>query len=318
MSDQSNTTPRLRLSGRYDLLEQLGEGGMGVVHKAWDANLKTEVVIKIPRPSGPATAQFTERFAREVQALVRLRHPHVVGVLDVGEHQGSPFAVLQYLSGGSLKDRGARDFGGRRVPAPPASLRGWLSEIAAALDFVHSQGFIHRDVKPDNILFDAHGNVYLSDFGIAKVLASLAASEQSAANLTNPGGLIGTLAYMAPEQMGSQGYDGRVDQYALAVTAYELLAGKGPFADLTFSQVLARKIDGELQPLHAANPALPKAVSAAVHRGMSGEPDERFPNCAAFARAVLDAVSQGTEPMSGPRPGPPPLPIGVSPQPCPG
>ncbi len=314
MSDTTNATPRVRLAGRYDLLDRLGEGGMGVVHKAWDCNLKTDVVIKIPRMNVPAAKQFADRFAREVQSLVRLRHPHVVGILDVGEHQGAPFAVLQYLSGGSLKDRGARDFTGRPVPVSPASLRGWLAEIAGALDFVHAQGFVHRDVKPDNILFDAHGNVFLSDFGIAKVWASLA-SDSSGTNLTNPGGLIGTVAYMAPEQMGGQVCDGRADQYALAVTVYEQLAGKGPFADLTFNQVIVRKASNEVQPLYAVNPAIAKAVAAVVQRGMAPEPKDRFPTCAALAKALLGAVTDGTESLPPTGTFHPPGPVSL---PCPG
>src|SRR5205085_552199 len=149
------------------VLAPLGEGGMAHVYRAREVNLAREVVVKVPRRETLEAPNFAARFTREVRALVRLEHPAIVKVLDVGQHEGAPFVVLQYLSGGSLRDR-QRALPGARLPV--ASLRTWLEGMALALDFIHSQGVIHRDVKPDNVLFDALGHPFLSDFGIVKAL----------------------------------------------------------------------------------------------------------------------------------------------------
>ena len=143
--------------GRYRIDAQLGEGGMGTVFRAWDKNLGTEVVVKVPHASMLQDAEFAARFAREISSLVKLSHPHIVKISDVGEQDGLPFAVMQFLPGGSLEDRQKIGPNGEVRALSPDSLKTWLPSIAEALDFVHSQGYIHRDIKPANILFDAHG-----------------------------------------------------------------------------------------------------------------------------------------------------------------
>ena len=152
--------------GRYQVTAKLGEGGMGHVYRARDRNLETDVVVKVPRRAmlleDPG---FAQRFGREVRSLVTLSHPRIVKILDVGEYSDLPFAVMQYLSGGSLEQRRPLDSEGQPRPIRTDQLRGWLEEVAAALDFIHRKGYVHRDVKPANILFDADRNVYLSDFG---------------------------------------------------------------------------------------------------------------------------------------------------------
>src|SRR5262249_25273565 len=146
--------------GRYRIVARIGDGSMGHVYRALDRRLECEVVLKFPVATDPALdgADFVERFGREVRSLVRLSHPHIVKVIDAGELDGRPFVVMQYLAGGSLKDRLLS--GPARVPhpMPPQSLLDWLPEVAQALDFIHAQNYIHRDVKPANILFDGHGN----------------------------------------------------------------------------------------------------------------------------------------------------------------
>jgi len=169
---------------------------------------------------------------------------------------------------------------------PPASLFDWLADVAATLDFIHGQGYVHRDVKPDNILFDLHGNAYLSDFGIAKVLSHPDAGSRSAP-LTATGALVGTPRYMAPELVEERPYDGRVDQYALAVTAHEVLSGRVPFDHPHRAAILAAQTAEELPPLHEVVPALPTAVSAAVHKSLAKDPAQRYPDCRSFADAVL-------------------------------
>jgi parallel beta-helix repeat protein len=272
------------MGARYQVKARLPGGGMAEVYRAWDRRLGIEVVIKVPNRSLFRDATFAARFSQEVCSLVRLAHPHVVRVLDVGEHEGLPFAVLPYLGGGSLYDRLMGPDGARRL-VPVGRLGDWLEHIAEALDFIHEQGYVHRDVKPANILFDSHGNVFLSDLGVAKAVAGTDRS-----NLTQRGTVPGTLQYIPPEVFRGKPADGRVDQYALAVTVYEVLAGRWPF-DGTNPAALVVQQTRQLPPaLGELVPGLPEAVSQAVARALAKEPDQRFPDCRSFARAVLGAV----------------------------
>ena len=309
--------------GRYKVTDLLGEGGMAFVYRARDRSLDTDVVIKVPRSAMLGDAAFAGRFTREVRSLVRLVHPHIVRVHDVGEHEGSPFAVMQYLSGGSLRDRQSEvGSDGKPLPTPPDDLGTWLEDIAAALDFIHQQGYVHRDVKPDNILFDAHGNAYLSDFGVAKVLADT----RPAANrtvLTGGGFIFGTPHYMAPEILLGHDYDGRVDQYALAVMTYELLSGRYPFDGATPAAILLQQTSRSPQLLDGLLPSFPKPAALVVQQGLSIDPEKRHANCAAFARAVLQALGE-TSILASPPPTSTststavPLPEGMTTVTCPG
>jgi serine/threonine-protein kinase len=288
------------LSGRYKVLSQLGEGGMGFVYRARDGNLDCEVVVKVPRRSLLEDPEFAARFTREVRSLVRLVHPHIVKVQDVGQHDGLPFAVMQYLPGGSLRDRQPRGSDGTPRPLPPESLREWLPGVAGALDFIHQQRYIHRDVKPDNILFDAHGFPFLSDFGVAKVVADNSERRQKTV-LTGAGMVLGTPQYMAPELLLGQGYDGRVDQYALAVMLYELLSGRYPFDGSTSTAIFVKQTTEEPPPLQLLVPSMPPQLAAAIHKALAKEPSARFADCTSFAQAVIEACAV---PTSSARSGP--------------
>jgi serine/threonine-protein kinase len=274
--------------GRYRITSRLVGGGMAEVYRAWDKNLQTDVIIKVPLEELLRNSTFAARFSREVRSLVRFAHPHIVKVVDVGEHQGVPFAVMQYLAGGSLRNRQIGP-GGQVQPLAPAHLTGWLGGIAEALDFIHSQHYIHRDVKPGNILFDSHGNAYLSDFGVIKAIAG-EGSEELSANLTQRGMVLGTLQYMAPEIFRGQKYDGRADQYALGVTIYEVLSGRWPFSGKSPAEVMQQRMKHTPTALHNLLSALPPAISQAVAKALAKEPAERFADCKSLARAVLDAL----------------------------
>lgn len=279
--------------GRYQVTARLGAGGMGVVYKAQDNHLKTEVVIKVPRPELLTDEDTIRRFTTEIRALTRLAHPHVVRVFDVGEHREMPFAVLQYLADGSLEDR-LEEMGRDRIkPWEPAQLAGWLEEVAKALDFIHKRGYVHRDVKPGNILFD-HGNVYLSDFGIIKALAANAALQSTPSANTDEGLAMGTPKYMAPELCQGQPLDGRVDQYALGILVYELLAGQIPFDVPSAGALLIAHSQQPPPRLDTKVRGLPKALVNAVDRCLAKDPRRRFESCTAFAQAVLGAVRGGS------------------------
>ena len=194
------------IEGRYRVESKLGAGGMATVFLAVDVKVDRRVVIKVPDPRLLVDPAFRERFEREKRSLIQLSHPHIVKVIDAGEHEDAPFVVLEYLAGGSLADRidaaGGKLTVGEVVP--------WLADVAKTLDFIHGLDVVHRDVKPANILFDDHGNVFLADFGIAKALASADTA------MTTTGMMPGTPDYMAPESGLTPNVDGRADQYALA------------------------------------------------------------------------------------------------------
>ena len=176
MARKSNDWTGMTLSdGRYAITAKLGEGGMGLVYRARDTRLGMDVVIKVPRQAMLDDPEFSGRFAREIRSLVKLSHPCIVKVTDVGQQDGLPFAIMQYLSGGSLEDR-LVDPSGRAVAVDPKTVPGWLQGVASALDYVHSQGYVHRDVKPGNILFDSQGHSFLGDFGVIKALAATEAT----------------------------------------------------------------------------------------------------------------------------------------------
>lgn len=273
-------------SGRYRVDALLGEGGMGAVYRAWDKNLGTEVVVKVPHAAMLQDAEFAARFAREISSLVKLSHPHIVKVSDVGEQDGLPFAVMQFLPGGSLEDRQKTGPNREARSLPSDSLKAWLPSIAEALDFVHSQGYIHRDVKPANILFDAHGNAYLSDFGITACAVTQRQTNHSK-TVVEPPIVIGTPEYMSKELIGDHNYDGRADQYALAITVFEILAGCRPFEDETVMRVLVRHWTEEPPDLASLVP-VPATVAEDVRKALSKLPERRFRSCESFAQAVIN------------------------------
>jgi serine/threonine protein kinase len=278
----------LTLDGRYAVTAKLGEGGMGLVYRAKDARLNCDVVVKVPRAAMLEYAGFRRRFKDEVGALVKLAHPHVVKVTDFGQHDGVPFAVMQFLQAGSLEDRRPKDADGHPKAVAPRSLEGWLLPVAEALDFIHKQGYVHRDVKPANILFDAYKNAYISDFGVAKAVAG---NKSEGTGITGAGLVLGTPTYMAPELATGEPFDGRIDQYALAITVYELLAGRPPFDGPPMTVLIKHKT--EIAPaLATARPGTSAGISAAIAKALSKDPAQRYPTCAAFAKVVLAAVAQ--------------------------
>jgi eukaryotic-like serine/threonine-protein kinase len=290
---------------RYKILGRIGHGSMGHIFCAFDRNLQTDVVLKFPVANELAAGDndFHERFAREIRSLVTLSHPHIVKVIDVGEFQGLPFVVMQYLAGGSLKDRMASGPAGEIEPMPLPSLRDWLLEIAKALDFIHSQHYIHRDVKPANILFDRHGNPFLGDFGIIKALTSESADWKGNA-VTAPGFLVGTPNYVAPEVVMGRPFDGRVDQYSLAMSIYEVLTGHNCMEGPTPSATVVNQTMVVPPPLSEILPGVSSRMSEAILRGLSKNPGERFETCTVMAEEIISAVPSSQPSSAGASCGP--------------
>ncbi len=263
--------------GRYHLLEPLGEGGMATVYKAFDTRLERPVAVKVIRTDFGTDPQFLQRFEREARALARLSHPHIVHVLDAGEQDGAPYLVMEYLAGGTLKALTGR-------PHPAAEAARLLAPIARALDYAHTQGIVHRDIKPANILLTPEGLPMLSDFGIAKVLASPAATE-----LTATGFGVGTPDYMAPEQWAGHATP-QSDVYALGVVLYELVTGRRPYLADTPLAVLLKHVNDPLPAPRQFAPGLAAEVEPVLYKALAKQPTDRYATMGAFA-AALEALS---------------------------
>ncbi|MCR9200014.1 MAG: serine/threonine protein kinase [Planctomycetaceae bacterium] len=285
--------------GRYKLQRLAGEGSMAHVYMAWDDRLSTDVVVKIPKPDRIQDAAFRLRFTQERQLLVKLSHPHIVRVLDMGEHEDLPFLVMQYLSGGDLLDQLQKiQQLGKRVAV--TSVRQWLREIARALDFVADQGMVHRDVKPSNILFDNHGNAFLSDFGLARITYGEHVDTDS--EMTGAGFVVGTPNYLAPELIFGQPFDGRADQYALGLVIYHLLTGSPPMQGASSAATMVNQTTKVPPFLNRVRKDVPEAFALAVQKAIHKKPEQRFASSTEFADAVLASLTStgsGTRPAAG-------------------
>ncbi len=270
--------------GRYTVSDRLGVGSMGHVFRAFDTRLATDVVIKVPTDKRLADPEFHERFLQESRLLTQLNHPRIVKILDVGEHEGVPYFVMPYIDGGNLLDR-LRDKDGKSKKLSPDSLNGWLPGIAEALDSMHKRGYLHRDVKPANILFDSHDHAYLADFGLSKLLDD---NDGENSGLTAANAVVGTPNYVAPELvLARKDYDGRVDQYSLAVTVYEALTGKPPFEGGSPTATMVNQTTKHPKALNEVNPEVPEGLASAVRMALSKRPWRRYETCTDFADAVL-------------------------------
>ncbi|MCB0032310.1 MAG: protein kinase [Anaerolineales bacterium] len=259
---------------RYELRQELGRGGMAVVHAAFDPAMKREVAIKILPRQLTVEKAFMTRFRREAEAVAALEHAAIVPIYDFGEHEGQPFLVMRYMRGGSLADR-LRD-----GPLPLAETERILQRLAPALDTVHAKGIIHRDLKPANILFDDQGDAYLADFGIVKF------ETNSSTTLTNSGGALGTPAYMSPEQArGVSELDGRSDLYSLGVILYEMLAGLRPYQSDTPLGLAYMHVHEPIPDILKSNPALPRWLGQLVTTALAKEPGDRFQTAAELVTA---------------------------------
>ncbi|HET6164684.1 MAG TPA: bifunctional serine/threonine-protein kinase/formylglycine-generating enzyme family protein [Planctomycetota bacterium] len=275
------------VDGRYRVERLLGHGGMGTVWLAIDVRVDgRRVVVKVPRASFLEQEGFLERFEREIQSLTRLDHPRIVKVLDVAHLKEVPVVVLQYLAGGSLAERTER-------PITADLVIPWITPIAEGLDFIHSQGVIHRDVKPGNILFDGYGNAFLADFGIAKALGG----EET--GLTSTGASPGSPSYMAPEAGSPDALGPNYDQYSLACVVYKALSGRLPHEGRTALEVILKRTVDPPVPLRQAAPQVSAPVEAVVMRALARRPGDRFPSCRAFAAAFGGAVT-GVAPVNPP------------------
>ncbi len=272
--------------GRYRLIAELGVGGMGVTYRAWDTKAGLPVVVKMPRREVRSDSEAMQRFAREIDAMLAVPHEDIVPITDHGDDDGCPFVVMRFLPGGSLADYRRRDEAGNAIRNPPGMLHFWLPGVAAALDHIHAKGMLHRDVKPGNIFLDGFLKPYLGDFGIAKVVDE-SGGLQKEQTLTATKMAVGTPEYMAPELFKPRSKpDGRVDQYALAVTVYEMLSGEKPFKG-DRAHIIVEHAGLPVPPLAGKVPGLPQSLCMAVEKGLAKKSEDRFASCSEFAEAVL-------------------------------
>lgn len=266
--------------GRYVLTRRLGAGGMAEVFEAVDELLRRRVAVKVVRGPLAESGEFTTRFLREARLAAQLRHPNVVPIYDVGVDRGVLFVVMPVLEGGTLSERA-------QAGLDDATSLGWLAALASALDYAHGHGVVHRDVKPQNVLFDDAGALQLSDFGLARSL-------EETTQLTQTGAVLGTPVYMSPEQVSGSVVGPATDQYALGVLTFRLLTGRLPIEQASAPVVLQKTLFERLPPPSAFRPGLPPAVDAAVARALAKRPGERFPSCSAFVEALARALSLST------------------------
>jgi serine/threonine-protein kinase len=279
--DQVRRRLEAEVAGKYQILRELGRGGMSIVYQAIDVHLERQIAIKVLPPSLTTGSDTIERFRQEARTAAKLSHPNIVPIYAIGDRSGAiVWFSMAFIDGPLLSDLIEK-----RAPLPVAEAVGILGPIAGALDYAHHLGIVHRDIKPSNLIrSDRQDNQYmLMDFGIAKALA------QSQA-LTGTGMALGTPLYMSPEQAVAGPISPATDQFSLAVIAYELLTGERPFDSDTAMGIIYRLTNEEPRPIHERNPALDSRTAAVVARALSKRREQRFPSVTSFVEALRATV----------------------------
>ena len=283
--DEEISRLRRATGNRYRVLRRLGGGGMADVYVAEQAQLARTVIIKVLHPHLARDEEVTERFRREAEAAAKLVHPHICPILDYGATDDVVFTVMPYLEGGSLADVIQKN---RTVDAARAA--SVAAQVACALDYAHRRGVVHRDVKPDNVLFDEDGNAVLTDFGIA--------TARFHARLTASGRAMGTPHYMSPEQAMGKLVDGRSDIYAIGILLYEALVGFTPFDGADAFSVSYKQVHESPVPPVDVNARVPAALSEIVMRCLAKVPASRYARGNDLADALI-AFLRGLPEASG-------------------
>jgi predicted Ser/Thr protein kinase len=266
--------------GGYRVIEPIGSGGMASVFKAYDARFDRFVALKILPEHMAEDPTYLARFEQEAKIIAKLEHPNILPVYGYGQDQKITYLAMRYLRGGTLKD--LLIHAGHALPLSDAARL--IAQIADALDYAHSQGIVHRDVKPSNILIDSAGDAYLMDFGIARVL-------EGTAHLTSTGSAIGTPAYMSPEQGMGRGVDHRSDIYSLGVILYEMATGRTPFqADTPYAVIIAHA--EEPLPLPSTfNADVPENIERVLFKALAKNPADRYESAGELATAMTEVAA---------------------------
>src|SRR5947207_1635173 len=295
--------------GAYLIQSKLGEGGMARVYKAYHARLRREVAIKVILSQVADQADFKVRFESEGQLVARLQHPNIEAVYDFGDHGKLTYLVMQYVGGGSLRDKLR---GGHALDPRQATM--YTIQMGKALHHAHLRGIVHRDVKPQNMLVSAsdRNQLLLSDFGIAKLydnrneVTMLGITEGEFRNdpsLTSVDQIVGTADYMSPEQINGKPVDARTDVYALGIVLYQMLAGEVPFHSTTIQGLLFQHVYTAPKPIREVNPYVPEILEQITAKAIAKAPEDRFQSAEAMAQALESANQFVTNQLSASLPG---------------
>ena len=272
------------VADRYELEQLVGSGGMSSVFRAHDRVLERTVALKVLHERLTSNQDVVERFTREAKLVAGLSHTNIVAVIDRGESDGSPYIVFEYIAGDNLKQVIVRD-----GPLPVDRALELAIEVSRGLAFAHQNGFVHRDVKPQNVLLNGKGEAKVTDFGIARPME--ATSQETAT-----GTVLGTCDYIAPEQAQGRHVDAQTDVYSLGIVLFELLTGEVPFTGDNFVAVAMEHINTAPPPVSLKRPDVPRRVEAAVDKALAKDPSQRFATMAAFEReleACLAEIREG-------------------------
>ena len=268
-----------QMLGPYRIINQIGRGGMATVYKAYQPSVDRYVAVKVLPSQLAESREFAARFQQEARIIAKLEHPHILPVFDYGESEGVAYFVMRYMDAGTLKEKMIE---GR--PLPLSDIDRLFTQLAEALSYAHSRGIVHRDLKPANVLIDAQGNVFLTDFGIAKLL------ESASPRLTQTDAIMGTPAYISPEQAQGNPVDQRSDIYSLGIILYEMVTGSVPFTAETPLAVLFKHISDPLPPPSIVKPDIPPAIEKVILKSLAKDPKDRFATAAEFMAAWRRAL----------------------------
>ncbi len=267
--------------GRYQVVGEVGRGAMGVVYQAQDPAIGRVIAIKTINlanlTDGAERSRLRDRLFREAQSAGMLSHPNIVTIYDIAEENGMAYIFMEFVNGPPLERLLLEP-----VPMSRDKILAIFRQTAMALDYAHQKGIVHRDIKPANIMVHEDGRAKITDFGVAKIVSQ---------QMTQSGAMMGTPAYMSPEQVQGQAVDGRADQFSLAVIAYEVLTGEKPFVADYLPTLLYKIVREDPVPPHRLNPTLGPAIEEALKKALSKDPEQRFPDCAAFASALEEACA---------------------------
>ena len=265
--------------GHYQIVAPLGEGGMAAVYKAYQPSMERYVAVKVLPRHMSASEEFVTRFKREAKLLAQLQHPHILPVFDYGEADGYPYIVMPFVQSGTLSELLQK----RRLPL--SEIRRVTSQIGEALSYAHSRGMIHRDIKPSNVLIDERGNCLLTDFGLARMA-------EASIKITTSGAVMGTPAYMSPEQGAGSNIDHRSDIYSLGIILYEMVTGRVPYTAETPVAIVFKHIQDPLPSARKLNPDLPESVELVLLKALAKNPDDRYQNAGDFVHAIQKAIPE--------------------------
>ena len=265
--------------GPYRILEQLGQGGMATVYKAYHAALDRYVAIKVLHPAFTQDPNFLSRFQREARVVAKLEHPNIVPVYDFAEHEGQPYLVMKFIQGETLKARLARG------PLSQQEVLQVVEAVGSALAYAHQQGILHRDIKPSNVILAEDGRIYLADFGLARIA-------QAGESTLSTDMLLGTPQYISPEQaLGRPDLDEGTDIYSFGVVLYELVVGKVPYSADTPYSIIHDHIYTPLPLPRQINPQVPEAVERVLLKALAKDRAERYPTAAALVEDFRAALA---------------------------